>query len=85
MKQSQKFISHSSGPSSTGGSDAAQALAHALDLFNSDSSTSDGETTNPVSPWKRPRKSPVPKNVLKPSEALAAKGTLEIVPFLRLS
>jgi hypothetical protein len=62
----------------------AHALSHVLDLFDSGSSASDGETTNLSPPYKRPQKSPILKNVLKPSEALVAKGTLEIVHFLAL-
>jgi gamma-glutamyltranspeptidase len=63
----------------------AQAPARALDLFESGSSASDGEPANLAPPRKRPRKSPVPKIVPKPSEALATKGTLEQFFFLCLS
>jgi hypothetical protein len=54
LKQSKKFVSHSSRPSSTGAGSAAQAPAHALDLFDSGSSASDAEPTDPVPPRKRP-------------------------------
>jgi hypothetical protein len=50
LKQSKKFISHSSGISSTSGSGVAQALTSALDLFDSSSSASDGKTANPHHP-----------------------------------
>jgi hypothetical protein len=85
LKQSKKFISHSSGPSSTGGSGAAQAPARALDLSDSGSSASDGETANPTPPQKCPRKSTILKDDLKPFESPALKGTLEHFLFLRLS
>jgi hypothetical protein len=85
LKQSKKFVSHSSGPSSAGGSGAAQSPSRALDLFDSGSSTSDGEPANPTPPQKHPQKSPVLKKVLKPSEALAAKGTFKRFIFLRSS
>jgi hypothetical protein len=77
LKQSKKFISHSSWPSSAGGSGRAQALDHVLDLFDSGSSTFGGETANLAPPQKHPQKSPVLKNVPMPCEALATKGTLE--------
>jgi hypothetical protein len=85
LKQSKIFVSHSLGSSSTDGRGVTQALTCVLGLFNSGSSDSDGEPTNPASPQKRPRKSPIPKIVLKPSEALATKCTLEQFFFLCLS
>jgi hypothetical protein len=74
LKSSKKFFSHSSGPSSADGGSTAQASTHALDLFDSGSSASDGEPTNLGPPQKRPRKSLVPKTV---SKALATKDTLD--------
>jgi hypothetical protein len=68
-----------------GRSGAAQALTRALDLFDSGSSASDGETVNLVPPRKHPRKSLIPKSAPKPSEAHAVKGTLEQFLALRLS
>jgi hypothetical protein len=56
LKLSEKFVSHSSGPSFTGGGIAALTPAHTLDLFDSSSSASDAEPTDPMSPRKRPRK-----------------------------
>jgi hypothetical protein len=85
LKQSKKFISHSSGPSSIGGSGAAQAPARALDLSDSGSSASDGETANPTPPRKCPQKSTIPNDVPKPFESPTVKGTLEHFLFLRLS
>jgi hypothetical protein len=76
---------HSLLPSSTGGGSAALPLAHVLDLFDSNSSASDAEPTDPVPPWKRPQISPIPMTVSKHSEALAPKGTLEQFLFWRLS
>jgi hypothetical protein len=46
-----------------------RALVRALDLFDPDLSVSDGEAALSVPPQKRPRKSALPKNVLKPSTA----------------
>jgi hypothetical protein len=85
LKPSKKFVLHSSGPSSAGGGGATPALARALNLFDSGSYASDAEPTNLVPPQKRPRKSPIPKTVLKPSKALTTKGTLEQFLFLHLS
>jgi hypothetical protein len=50
------------------------ASTRALDLFDSGSSASDGETALPASPQKRPRKSSAPKNASEPS---IAKGDFE--------
>jgi hypothetical protein len=85
LKQSKKFASHSSGPSSTGVGRMAWALAHALDRFDSGSSPSDAEPTDLVPARKCPRRSSTPKTVSEPSEAFATKCSLEQFLFLRLS
>jgi hypothetical protein len=63
---------------SVGGSGTVQASTHALNLFDSDSSASSDETAppphTPGAANKRPRKSPPPKDILKPS---ATKGSFE--------
>jgi hypothetical protein len=60
---------------STGGGGAGWAPMCALDLFDSDSSTSDGKVVAHVPHRKHPRKSPLPKPIPKPSDAPVAKGT----------
>jgi hypothetical protein len=67
-----------------GRSGAAQAMTRALDLFDSGLSASDGEAAIPAPPQKRPRKSPVSKCVLRPSEASAVKGTFETISYFGL-
>jgi hypothetical protein len=59
---------------SAGGSDVASALARALDLFGSGSSSSNGEAAPQAPPKKCHRKSPVPKIILKLS---TTQGNLE--------
>jgi hypothetical protein len=61
-----------------GGSDATQASARALDLFDSSSSASDGEAAIPAPPRKRP------KNVLKPSGPSVVKVTFGLFLSLHL-
>jgi hypothetical protein len=85
LKQSKKFVSHSLGPNSTDISGVTQASTCALGLFDLGSSDSDGEPTNLASPRKHPRKSPILKIILKPSEALATKRYLGTILFLCLS
>jgi hypothetical protein len=80
-----KILGGRTSSTTAGGSGTAQAPTHALDLFDSGSSASDSKMANPAPPWKRLRKSPVPKSVLKPFEAPAMKGTLEQFLALCLS
>jgi hypothetical protein len=80
-----KVIGGKTSSTFTGRSGAARALTHALDLFDSGSSTSDGGATNPTPPWKHPWKSPASKSVLKPSEAPVVKGIFEQFLALHLS
>jgi hypothetical protein len=70
IKISRKKVSSTS----AGGSDAALALAHALDLNDSGSSASDGEAALLAPPRKRPKRSPAPKNAPKSS---VAKGNFK--------
>jgi hypothetical protein len=60
------------------GSDTTPALARVLDLFDSDSSASDGKTAPPVLPQKRPRMSSTLKDASKTS---ATKGDFEFVLY----
>jgi hypothetical protein len=84
LKQSKKFASQTSGPSSIGVGHAAQALARALDLFDSGSSASDAEPTDSVPARKHLWRSSTLKTVSEPSEAFAANGMMERFLFLRL-
>jgi hypothetical protein len=59
---------------STGVSGATPAPMRAFNLFDSDSSASDGAAVALVSCQKCPRKSPLLKVVTKPSGAAAMKG-----------
>jgi hypothetical protein len=75
MKLSKKLVSHSSGPSTTGGGSAASAPPHTVDLFDLGSSAFDAEPTDPVPYRKCCRKSPVLKAISKSSEALFLRSS----------
>jgi hypothetical protein len=73
-----KITGKKTSSTSVGGSNVTQALARALDLFDSGSSASDDEAAILAPPLKRPRKSTVPKNVPKSSGPSTTKGTFEV-------
>jgi hypothetical protein len=62
-----KIVSKKMYSASAGGSSMIRPSTRALDLFGSGSLAYDDETTPREPPYKRPRKFPMPKGVLKAS------------------